>query len=107
MEYPRPDLCAEELHRAFLLMACDLAAGHLRAAAYPSRPGRISLHAGRQTGFHARRLRSPGDTGGPDPARHGHAAWHLQQVRPDRESPVLGFADSETLRSVLGPAQHE
>jgi len=57
-------LCAEELHRAFLLLARDAAARHLRAAAYPSGSGRVSLHPGRQARFHARRRRgqaTPGD----------------------------------------------
>src|SRR6267142_5031363 len=43
LEYPRPDLCPEKLHRPLLLLACDAATRHLRAAAYPPRPGRIPL----------------------------------------------------------------
>ena len=39
--------------------------------------------------------------------RHGHAARHLQQIRSDRESAVLGVADPKTVRPVLGPPQHE
>src|SRR3984893_18789188 len=107
LEYPRPDLCAEKLHRAFLLLACDAAIRHLRAPAYPSGPGRISLYAGRKTRFHARRRRGPGDAGRSDTARDGRSPRHLQQVRPDREGAVLGIADQKALRSVLGPSQHE
>ena len=36
------------------------------------------------------------------PAADGHAARHLQQVAADRQDAVLGVADAQALRSVLG-----
>src|SRR5258708_27326327 len=107
LEYPRPDLCAEKLYRPLLLLARDDAARHLRAAAYPPRPGRISLYAGRKTRFHACRRGRPGGGGRPDTSRDGRSPRHFQQIRPNRESAVLGIAEPKAVRFVLGPSQHE
>ena len=94
-------------HRAFLLMACDVPARDLRAAAYPSRPGRISLHPGGPARLLPRRRRDAGHAGRSGAAADGQAARHLQQVRPHREDAVLGVADAAALRPVLGDPQHE
>ena len=81
--------------------------GHLRAAAHPSRPGRVSLHPGRQARLLSRRRRDARRARRSGAAADGQAARHLQQVRPDRKDAVLGVADPPALRSVLGHPQHE
>ena len=107
LEHSWPDLCAEERHRAFLLLACDLPARDVRAAAHPSRPGRVSLHPGGQARLLPRRRRDAGHAGRSGAAADGQAARHLQQVRPHREGAVLGVADAAAVRPVLGHPQHE
>src|SRR3954467_15603237 len=94
LEYSRPDLCAEARHRAFLLMARDIPAGNLRAAAYSSGPGRISLHPRRPARLLPRWRRDARYARRSGATADGQAARHLQQVGPHGEDAVLGVADA-------------
>ena len=98
-----PKSCTEHS----LLLARHVPARHLRAAAHPSRPGRISLHPRGQARLHARRRRRP---------RRRPATWSgwrwasrtASSTNPaDREDAVLGVAEPPALRPVLGHSQHE
>ena len=91
--------------RAFLLLARDLPARHLRAAAHPPdqdeylyvlEGGSTSVLDGKEA------IATPGDL----VRLPMKAARPLQQVGPADQVPVLGLADRQAVRPVLGHPQH-
>ncbi len=107
LEHPRTDLRAEACLRKLVFLARHLPAGHLRAAAHPSDPGRVHLPVRRPARRRARRQGLRRQCRRSAPAADRHAAWLVQQDRPAGEVPVLGDADAQALRPVLGDPQHE
>src|SRR5262245_39137124 len=102
LEYSGADLRSEIVERELVFLACDVSAGDIRSAAYPSNARRVHLplrgaprsHAGWQgRGRAAGRSRPDADE---------YSAWHLQQVGSDGEMLLLGFAHPPALRFVLG-----
>ena len=106
LEHPGPDLRPQASQREFVRLARHLPARHVRAAAYPSHARRVHLHVRRPPRLRARRQGLRGGPRRPHPDADEYSARHLQQVGSDGEVFLLGDADAQALRPVLGDPQH-
>ena len=93
LEHPRPDLCAEELlsEDSFSWHATFPPGTFVPPHIHPD-AGRIHLHARRPLDACSTAREDSRDGRRPDPPAARHPARPVQQIRADREVPVLGDA---------------
>ena len=93
----------KSLNERVVLLARHLPARHLRAAAHPSDPGRVHLHAGGPLRPGARRQGLRRHRRRPDPAADADQPHGIfNKTDQTGEMLLLGVADAPALRPVLG-----